>query len=237
MTYLSEVLADNPLHYWRCADAGGYFMYDIGSSPITLYAASVLETATGIEAGGGSVVGGAKGFGTSLIQRTSTSPFSIECWCWLFNANSVNVLTGITRLGVGGTDFLLLASDSSVGYQINSQTTSLVSNVVPTYNVWNHVVATYDGTTHRLYVNAVQIATFSSPSGSLNAQGTFVVANPNNHAALAECAFYASTLSPTRITAHYNAVSLPQSPPISVGQGVDLSAVLNAVTHTYANTP
>lgn len=195
-----------------------------------------MESATGIETGGGSIVGGAKGFGSSLTQRTSTSPFSIECWCWLFYANSVNVLTGITRLGVGGTDFLLVANDSSVGWQISSQTTALSSNVTPTYNVWNHVVATYDGTTHRLYVNAVQIATFSSPSGSLSAQGTFVVANNNNHAALAECAFYASTLSPTRITAHYNAVSLPHSPPVTTQGQTDLSEILAAVKTTYLTT-
>jgi hypothetical protein len=79
--------------------------------------------------------------------------------------------------------------------------------------VWYHVVATYDGTTMRLYVNgALEDTVASSLLVENNALplyvGVFGAINVTNqlfHGQMDEVAIYATVLSAQQVAQHYNA--------------------------------
>lgn len=80
-----------------------------------------------------------------------------------------------------------------------------------TLNQWTHLVATYDGTTARLYVNGVQAASGAMNYAANTAQPVRLAAGATETmpryffpGRLDEVAIYPTALSATRVPAHYN---------------------------------
>src|SRR5215468_592343 len=55
MSYVSTVIADAPLHFWRAADGGGQLAHDLGSRPWTIHCGSLLLGYTGVNSDGGAM--------------------------------------------------------------------------------------------------------------------------------------------------------------------------------------
>lgn len=108
--------------------------------------------------------------------------------------------------------FRLLNSRLFLSLVINGAQQTLSATPVLQNGQWYHAVATYDGTTMRLYLNGVEVAS-AVHSGSLDWSpgstlhlGRWIVADPRYFAgSMDEFAIYDSVLTATRVSAHYAA--------------------------------
>jgi hypothetical protein len=142
-------------------------------------------------------------------------PGTISVEAWVKPANTVQDSKIIGRhtntadmngtLGISGGKYFFEITAGGV-YKALSSLTSVVANV------WTHVVATYDGTTQRIYVNGV-LDNSQAASGALgNAARGWAVGAVNAtdsanwyNGLVDEAAVYPTALSGARIAAHYAA--------------------------------
>ena len=170
------------------------------------------------------------------------SVFSIECWikpntlggddtgwCVMTSLNS-NGNSGANRTGwvlyLGSTGKLQFWLGLTSGYAGQSR-----SSASATLGVWQHVVGTYDGSTIKLYLNGVSIASTNATGWTPNPQavlrlggtgltgtlgpastrpaiaGTSVAGNRGFDGWMDEVAVYNTVLSTSTIKAHYDAAS------------------------------
>ncbi|MES2440854.1 MAG: LamG domain-containing protein [Verrucomicrobiota bacterium] len=84
-----------------------------------------------------------------------------------------------------------------------------------TLGVWSHVVATWDGTTARLYVNGTfatsATGTYAASSAAVFSVGALADGASDFNGLVDEIAFYPTALSDAKILAHYNTASSPVS--------------------------
>ncbi len=116
----------------------------------------------------------------SELQFLNRSPYTMEVWMYPTSNPGANTWTGIfnrednssgSRDGYniylnGGIDTFYLATErfqsgtnNSIGYGYNN------SDLL---NIWSHIVATYDGTTLKLYRNGVQLNSATSTGNITN---------------------------------------------------------------------
>jgi hypothetical protein len=250
MTYLAQVLADNPLHFWRMADGCSYPIHDIGSSPKHLLADSPTNGGySGIEAGGGS----------SFASRLSafglhdtvamTSPLSIECWYWRAERNALEGTP--MQFFSGGVDRWALyeEGDGTAFFRAHG----VFSNPAGALSLqsWHHLVGTYDEVNARLYVDGALVGTVANAGHVTDACQVGLGKRVNDTSflvgAMAECAVYPTALSGARVAAHFASVSAPPVPvggPASTvsattlvlggaGGSASLQDILNSVRKTY----
>jgi len=250
MTYLTTVLADNPLHYWRLCDGKSAILHDIGSSPVHLLANSphVAGSYTGIESGGGSMYGFNLG-GSILDGIQTTNASSIELWCWIGSSHGSleAFLVSHQDQGTSGQLQVAILSSGKVLGRISSG--AVTDTAVLSKQAWHHIVVTYSTPTVTLYVDASNRGTATSAGGT---GGSFSLAlgSLNNgtepfYGFLAEVAEYNFALNSTQVSAHYAAVSSPPAPvsgdissfSFTSGSGVfpadSLALILASVRKTY----
>lgn len=252
MTYLAEVLADSPVHYWRCADGGGQLLHDIGSSVFDLVAGTLAGAYTGPNSDGGSIfcaaaVGGLSHDGLPTVN----SPFSTEMWVWAHDL----VQTGAAALLLAWDNVTNpttnLVWNTNATFQASVSGTNQVSPV-STRQAWHHLVCTYDNVNIRLYVDAI-LAGPTAKAGPQNiARAIAIGGNTGNNANLfrgwvSEIALYASALSAARVNAHFLAADNVSSSPVIKGIGLTggsggggpsniadtLDQILNSVKRSY----
>jgi hypothetical protein len=221
VTYSSEVLADSPLVYWRLNGGAGT---DSSGNGRTATTNNTMPSGTT-----GLLVGDADGAG-SFNGTTQNLVAAYASWMDASSAFSVDFLLNTTQTSAG----FLVARDSStnrlwqIGVNVSGFAGKLyvtrvlnasdVISVVTTTSTMNvndgvtrHVGITYDGTTLRLYINGVLDAS-SAWSGGLSTRhpnitvGYYYSGSGFAFAGvLDEIAYYGSTLSSTRVAAHYAA--------------------------------
>jgi len=254
MTYVSEVLSDAPLHYWRLADPGGLWAHDIGSVPRPMVIKPDATTQLcGVGYSGPNDDGGSGSFEAPMYMQCEAQlpafPFTMEVCVWqhyliaaqaaLFTWDASTTLAGIS---VGG---------ALPGVYTAYRTGGNISGGVPSVWTWDHVAAVYTAAATTLYVNGVQVAT-AAQTGALSSVGIFLgrlgtAGSQFNVGALSEAAIYGTALSAARIAAHFAAITSRTKRPVSqqigwdpaTGGGTpiptDLSAVLAAVRKTYTS--
>lgn len=244
--YLSAVLADAPLHYWRMADPGGAIAYDIGSAPNQLY--SFGQTQPGYR---GPVNDGLSGyFNNGPYYRTfrgfpQNPPYTLECWVFVVqNPNDQVAAYGNISLGVRADMTPLITTPGS----------ALVTPApVLSLEHWHHLVGQVDAAgNRRTYADGALAA--SDVHAVANATQPYTIGSQNGGAFfsgfICEVAWYTFILSAARIAAHYAAADLPNSQPSyqltglfpNAAQGVStltsLSTTLtDSVTKDLRNTP
>jgi len=254
VTYATEVLADSPLHYWRCADPGGVLLHDIGSSPHHLH--SVGTTAflgySGPNSDGGSIDLSLDG---SYANSGETLPFAggqltLECivWSWQHKA-----------IGNQWINHSPAAGQNSI-YNDGVNWRGLYNNTfIPAVGVtavldqsWTHLALTYDGANGRLYVNGALSGAAVAIAPQAAGVALFVVLNNNgfSHGFVSEISYFTNALLAGRISAHFAAIDQLSQAPVytqagkfpgpngGVAQpGQDLLDIRSAVIHTYQNAP
>ncbi len=219
--YQSTVLNDSPSAYYRLGQTSGMTVTDSSSHAVN---ATLSGTATYDIAG--ALVGdsnGAMGFngtntaitvsnplGASSAQSKAlgfasrslaslSSSFSLEAWVktgWLPEAHIINV--GSQQLLIVGGQF----GFGTGGHYLRS--------VLLTYgdNQYHHVVATFDGTTKRLYVDGFESASVvdgqSSPAGGSLVIGRYAGGGNELAGSIDEVSVYGSALSASQVLNHYN---------------------------------
>lgn len=243
--YRDAVLADNPIHYWRCNDSAGGYLQDsraVTPHPLIAQGQQIGAGYSGpVSDGGAAMVDANYGFAW-YDTETLTAPLSVEFWYWVaYSQGLTQILINVGTLAGVSTCQVRLTTTRNLqtfGNASNHTTPSQYS-----VSTWHHVVVTFDGTNMRTYVDGS--LTNTTPQGAFSVASSYVLGtgalNANPMAgSISEYAIYASALSATRVSAHYSAADNVGTNPTNNGQiassgfsplpfGPDLAAILAAV--------
>ena len=162
--------------------------------------------------------GGANNY-ISLSNLPSTLPqLTVEVWVNLLYSGNQGVLyiigqtNSAFRLMYGTNNFSwVCATANNAWYTAN---TTLSTSALPVTGVWNHVVAVYDGTNNKCYVNGVLSGTSSgiasgnvsmSSLGGLNIMKTDAVNVDNGSGQLSIARIYSTALTQEQVLQNFNA--------------------------------
>lgn len=222
--YPDVVMADAPLRYYRMSEVSGVTAYDVsGSGQHATYVGSpTLGTTSGISGdaadkavtfnGTSQYATVPLGAGSAALPTGAASATSVECWFKIAAnpATSTRFLvqygdSGVTRGAPG------IAMNTSGGVFAATNGGDTAATAAVSLNVWHHAVATWDGTTLRIYLDGVAGPTATPGALAIGAHGA-TIGSGEAHAAgvdfpgvLDEVAIYNTTLSAARVTAHFNA--------------------------------
>jgi uncharacterized protein (TIGR03382 family) len=163
----------------------------------------------------------------AALNPSATSPFSIEFW-----ANPANNVTDgsgpapvFNRVSSGnrsGWVFFQRAANEGwnfVMYNGSGNTVGIrLTGGTYTPGTWTHVVAVWDGTTPRLFVDGQDTGApvtpgdpggYAASTSAIFSVGSYETGANSYTGLIDETAFYATALSPAQILNHYNAASNP----------------------------
>lgn len=119
--------------------------------------------------------GGSVNCGTSmLLDFPNNTPFTIEGWFLLRG------LIDGSFLFSRGTQYSLGLQNNHLVFQLNGNTTTLISTDVPQTDEMNHIAIVYDGVNLILYINGVVDSQQSMPGAAVSLTGTPFLIGPYN---------------------------------------------------------
>lgn len=214
--YPSVVMSDQPAAYYRLGETSGTVATDETGHHTGTYQGGVMVGVPGALAGSSNpaiLLDGTSGFVSigNTLDFTAGAPFSLEAW-----VKPMPVTSGVTRI--------VCKRAPMQGYSIYIEPAGLVFEMyrdnanakifgpVLASDAFTHVVATYDGSTERLFVNGAQVGTTPSTimlsvnTGLLNI-GSYSGSGSGDwySGVIDEVALYAAALPPARVLAHYRA--------------------------------
>lgn len=236
--YDTVILADTPVGYWPLNDPGGttsgvdasgngHPMANHGSPP---YGATAIVPA---------VAGTSANLGSGQLIATGYSPnlnTALSAECWLNNNSTPGgdprlISTGHADSDGAGFELVWRVSGDSSRINLSlgngaGSNTWLSGSVLTTATLY-HIVSTWDGTTMKMYVNNVMVASGAS-SGTPSAPTSAVALGYNNvyngdgiDALMEKVALYNYALTSTQVTAHYNAgVGVVAAPFLGIAMAV-----------------
>jgi RHS repeat-associated protein len=230
--YSATVLGDNPAAYWRLGEASGTVAADTTGHGVT---GTYFGTRTQNQSGG--IFGdpdhavsfdGSTAYmiapSTSTLQANSVS---IEVWLKKLteSASGTYVSKNFTAGGGAGTGWFELLNQNTTGhlqFRVTGDTAdvSLTSNRVLALNTWYDVVATYDGTTAKLYVNGSldsSMALVATPS--ITSDPIYIGRRSDGNytnAVIDEVAIYPTVLTAAKVTTHWLAAGYVPGAPTGV---------------------
>jgi large repetitive protein len=222
--YASAVLADNPLLYFRFGEKTGAAARDEVTGAVHAYPPlGVTLGAAGGLTGDGDTAIALDGTGKIVLTHDADFlgmlPFSVEAWVSRSTSvGDVGFLVDHQAWTGGRRGWSLRAYNDGFGFErtitpAGATSYDSVSADEPVVaGEWHHIVATFDGTTQHLYVDAVRRAEHAA-SIALPAVGPFTVGNQNCSpcsdngfvGTLDELAIYAHALNDARVLAHFQA--------------------------------
>ncbi len=199
---------EKPFGFWRFSENGGQVAADSSGHGANGAYVGVLTYGVGGVTGNGSTGLGLRGTGTvevpGLAPGAFSEGFSLETWV---DTAGPQTDRGVLARWVAGKGGIMLRLDEAGRYGlVAGEQTTLRTAVAPSGS-WEHLVATWDGSTLRLYRNAALIGSepFSGPLGEptvdLTIGGYPGAASLN--ADLDEVALYDRPLSTADIRGHY----------------------------------
>lgn len=224
MPYNTTVLADSPLAYWQLDETTGatQFADSTGNShPAAITGTPTYSTSYKVEVGSVGFSGTQYGSVASGAWFGSLSAYSVEGWFSTTTTGNRSIVSyDNSAVGPGAPSrvFQLYVSNGSVTFlPMASGSYVVVTSPLTTYadGIWHHVVATWDGTTARLYIDGNQVASAAlagiMPTGG--GQPILIGTGYNNApgnmyqfvGSIDEVAVYGSALNSTQISTHYAA--------------------------------
>jgi RHS repeat-associated protein len=235
--YRSEVLADSPASYWRLGEASGTAMVDDRSQNPGTYLNGVTLQSPGALASDANT---AASFDVvddhaSVSNAAGLNPSSqitLEAWIkprsGSFGKQKPVLLKSFTSHNLPFYQYGLFLNNAAASPKLirfslalNGQHTNLdVPNSGWQFGVWQHLAATYDGQTMRVYLNGTAVGSRSA-TGAISAYATPLLVSAYQNLAksssylfageLDELAVYPAALSQARIQAHYTAATSTSS--------------------------
>jgi hypothetical protein len=224
VSYVATVLADSPVAFWELNELTGTTANDSSGNALsgTYTGGYTLGAVPPVNAPGAVLLDGSSGYvncGTPAALNL-TAAWTLEAWVYLTSTPSGSAL--IAEAYTGGANSVLYmlafvtaggspASTLAGGYYASS-TWHAIAGPTPSLNTWHHTAVTWDGTTLRLYLDGIQVATgvpssppVSSMDGVYLGQSWDIAGSPYLPGRMACAAIYGTALSAARILAHYNA--------------------------------
>jgi hypothetical protein len=216
-SYVAEVLADQPLGYWRLGEAQGALMAvdASGNGRDGSFVGSVELGAPGAIAGDTA----ARFDGVSRVTIGDhfdfASSFTVEAW------SNQNVSTQIGYQGVCakldvilGEGYVLYTTDpfhaKFTVWSGDMPGHAALGNPIP-MGSFTHLVGVYDGTNVHIFINGIELAVAPSPGPVADTDAVFEIGfSPEGNefeGVIDEVAVYGTALSAERIEAHYNAAT------------------------------
>lgn len=156
----------------------------------------------------------------SSLQFLNTSPYTLDVWVKPTTNPGANNWTGIfnreANLGLGrdGYNLYFLGSASTSTYftteRFQSGTNTNASITVDqsaSVNSWSHLVATYDGSTLKLYRNGTLASSVSSTGNITNATTSLTIGNRGGQyftGSIGKVTIYNRALSVSEVNQNYN---------------------------------
>jgi hypothetical protein len=230
VSYLSEILADSPLFYYRFNELSGTTAADASGnghngtyqpSGITLGATGATNTNDSGKAITLTDPTSYMDTGVNAAANPGTGDFTIEAWVKRTTPDLTATFVGKAPTGAGDKIGLAIDNLGLIELQLNG-TTILGGNVAT--NAYKHIVATRASGAITIYVNGVvsKTATFAT---ALNPNANVLVGRLNLDDILLsgfatgtidEVAWYTTALSQARIQAHFAAATAAPDPTPSV---------------------
>jgi len=216
--YGAAVIADSPVSYWRLGESSGTTAADeratnpatYANSP-TLGATSLLATDSANKAVSLDGVNDNVKIADSPTLDLS-SPLSLEAWIKPTSLPASGVFASILTkaesysLQFNGPRLEFTIMQNGLRKRLQAPAGAIVAG--STY----HLVATYDGTTQRLYVNGALVASTGLTGPATATTSPLVIGSWNGSeeffkGTIDDVAVYGSTLSAARVSAHYSAAT------------------------------
>lgn len=222
--YRRAILADSPVGFWQLAERTGRLARDVTGNADGRYEGNLALGADGPLPGidpAASLDGQNDGVTIPTTAALQTRAFSVEAWLNFSSLERAAIPLGSTTYTptAGSTGWYWFEPGNGAPLTFNLGTkagaTESVGSIVVVPNEWHQYVATYDGSTVRVYLDGV-----------LNAEARGVTFAPNRRAPLtigyglqdgrplyflrgsvADVAVYGSALSQQRVVAHFRAGS------------------------------
>jgi hypothetical protein len=221
--YPDAVLADAPSHYYRLDEASGATAVNAtananatlaGVSAYGVAGALTGDTDTGLTLNGTSgvvLVNGAVNLPTG-----ANAPASLELWVKL--AALPGTVAIVAEIGSNTTGARFWITIDTAGHPQAQASVATLTGAALSTGAWHHLVATYDGTSLRMYVDGAlyggpTAATWTPSYSTGNASFGAATSSVNFLAgSIDECAIYPTALSSARVSAHHTqGVSAPTS--------------------------
>jgi hypothetical protein len=218
--YAQSILGMSPVGYWRFGESGGTLANDSSTANADGSYVSAILGQPGAVSGNTSALfqGGSHARATfgDRFDFSGTAPFSLEAWV------KPSALDGYYRRlfskeatdSYGREGYLVWLSTKGIGFERWSKNwpTRISSSTPLTIGKWSHVVATYDGSFLRLYVDGKMVASGGSTLSLLGSSAPFSVSGASGAsdfltAAVDEVAVYGKALGSTTVAQHYGNAS------------------------------
>jgi hypothetical protein len=221
-SYRAAVMADAPAAYWRMGESSGTTMTDASTN------ANNGTYAGAFSVGQPGALASEKGTAVAFDGRTASATvassrslqvnwITIELWVKKTTETGYGVYVAKNVAGGGGvgSSWFQLLNNSFSG-RLEFRVTGdldpvLVSSTALTVNTWYYVVATYDGTVAKLYINGKLDGTLSAVAAPTQTDDPIYIGRRAdgffNNAVLQEVAIYPTALSADRIAAHWRAAT------------------------------
>jgi hypothetical protein len=217
-TYSATVLADHPVAYWRMDDTGSTMADASGNANNGHYAGTYTLGQPGAIGGGAVAFDGQSG-AASVMNSPSLQVNTVTIEAWIKKRTDTEYGVYVAKNvepggGAGSSWFELLNShhNGRLEFRVTSDgAPAVASNATLALNTWYYVVATYDGTVAKLYINGKLDATVKATAVPKQTSDPLFIGRRTdgffNDAALAEVAIYSVALPADRIAAHWQAAS------------------------------
>lgn len=245
-TYLSEVLSDSPVGYWRLGEPSGATAEDSSGNNLDgTYTNSPTLAQAGALVGDADTAVSFDGTDdyvalSNPVALRLTSAWTLEAWCFVPTGETQEAALIAQEFNTGNVQYMLGFFDGSfqtlapsVGFYNGGWNIANSASQIST-NAWHHIAGTWDGTILRIYVDGTEMDT-TTPGGSpTSTSDPFRIGSrwdaSGSHkykGRIDEIAIYGTALSAPRILAHYLAGSTtPTGLPAAVaGVGAVPSAV------------
>lgn len=214
--YQDEVLADNPVAYYRFEETSGTTAIDTANSNDGTYVNGVLlnqPSAPGL--GQAASFDGVDDFVST--PRTVSTNFTLELW---INTTAPSLTGGQAYEGngllwsdVGGAanDFVMAMLNNGLSFFTGNPDVSVTSSTAINDGVWHHLVATRtQGGSVEIFIDGVSRGTTTTNNSPLDANPSIMIGgnvlDSRYFAGLIdEVAYYPRVLSVARIQAHFQA--------------------------------
>jgi hypothetical protein len=229
VAYRDVIMADSPVAYWRLNEASGNFIDQV-SSRAAVPTGSPTRQVTG--ALGGDTDTAAQFNGTTQYAEAAyaaainpVAPFTVEAWVYLTAVPTASASVLASRSpwsssSRAGLELDVLPTSAKLSFQWgDGSNTTIYSAASPSglnLNQWYHVVCTHDGSTGRLYLDGLLVASTNAVYGRTTSAPMRLAAGRTESTAafffpgrLDEIAVYATALSLTKVQAHHNAGLTP----------------------------